>query len=75
MSNTTHTPSPPTTLPAALNEVEAAAILGVHPRTLANWRSQRRGPKYIAVGRRRVYRVEDILNYMSAHAVDPETQR
>ena len=71
MSTTENTRAGAPALPAALDE--AAAVLGVHPRTLANWRSQRRGPIYIAVGRRRVYRLSDLENYMSAHVVDPET--
>ena len=70
MSNTTHAPSPPHSLPPALDEAEAAAVLGVHPRTLANWRSQRRGPRYVAVGRRRVYRISDLEEYLEAHTVE-----
>lgn len=35
-----------------LDTAAAAAILGVHPGTLANWRSQGRGPQYVRVGRR-----------------------
>jgi hypothetical protein len=75
MSNTTIAPRLPRTPPPALDEVEAAAVLGVHPRTLANWRSQGRGPRYVAVGRRRVYRISDLEDYLNAHAVDPQTQR
>jgi hypothetical protein len=59
------------TLLAALDEVEAAAVLGVHPRTLANWRCTGKGPRYIAVGRRRVYRPEDLSRFMEVHAVEP----
>ena len=51
--------------------VEASAeYLGICPRTLDNWRSQRRGPRYVAVGRRRVYRISDLEEYLEAHTVE-----
>jgi hypothetical protein len=72
-NNTTHTSTAARVPHPALDEAGAAAVLGVHPRTLANWRSQGRGPRYVAVGRRRVYRLSDLEAYMSAHVVEPET--
>ena len=71
MSTATDTRTGTPALPAALNEVEAGAVLGVHPRTLANWRCSGRGPRYIAVGRRRVYLPEDLRKFMEANAVEP----
>ena len=56
----------------SLNVPQAAEYLGIHPRTLDNWRSQHRGPRYIRLGRRIVYRVGDVEAYLEAHAVDPE---
>lgn len=32
--------------PIAFNSTEAARMLGISPRTLANWRCQGRGPRY-----------------------------
>jgi hypothetical protein len=53
----------------------AANHLGVHPRTLDNWRSQGRGPTYIRVGGRRiVYRIEDLEAYLEAGIVEAGTR-
>jgi hypothetical protein len=49
----------------------AAAHLGICPRTLDNWRSQSRGPRYIRVGRRVVYRLADLECYLDACSVVP----
>lgn len=65
----------PRTLPVALDEVEAAALLGVHPRTLANWRYLGNGPPYVACGRRRTYRLEDLLSWQAARVVHPGAER
>jgi transposase-like protein len=46
---------------------ELAARWSMHPNTLANWRHQKRGPKYVKIGRMRkspvYYRLKDILEY------------
>jgi hypothetical protein len=53
----------------ALNEVEAAAFLGLQPRTLQAWRQQRRGPKYISYSIRAVrYRLADLVKFQEQHA-------
>jgi hypothetical protein len=52
----------------------AAAYLGICPRTLDNWRSQRRGPRFIRVGRRIVYRVQDLEAYLDAGIVEAGTR-
>lgn len=41
-----------------------AAFLGVQVRTLANWRVQGRGPKYVRIGRRPFYRNSDIEGWL-----------
>ena len=38
-------------------------------RTLANWRSTSTGPRYIKIGGRVAYRVEDINSYETARTV------
>ncbi len=53
-------------LPYCMNVAEAGEFLGIHPRTLNNWRSQRRGPIYIKMGGRVVYRRSDLEAYMAA---------
>lgn len=42
----------------------AAELLGIELRTLENWRSQGRGPRYIKVGSRVRYRVADLIDYI-----------
>ena len=64
---------PHATLLAALNEIDVAAVLGVHPRTLANWWWAGKGPRYIRVGHRRVYRPEDLRKFLDANAVEPSS--
>ena len=34
-----------------LRPEEVAAVLGSTPKTLANWRSERRGPPFLKIGR------------------------
>jgi predicted DNA-binding transcriptional regulator AlpA len=48
----------------------AADYLGLHARTLDNWRSQGRGPRYVRVGRRIVYRIADLESYLDARTVE-----
>jgi hypothetical protein len=58
----------------SLNEEQAANYLGLKNRqTLANWRHLRRGPAYCRVGRRIIYRLEDLDTYLNTHRIDPES--
>lgn len=68
---TRSTPITPSSLPPALDEVEAARVLGISAGGLRNMRSQNRGPKYRRLGRRIVYLPEDLLQYLDACAVEP----
>jgi hypothetical protein len=53
-----------------VDQVEAAAILGVMPRTLEAWRLARRGPKYLSYSKRCVrYRVADLRAYQEQFTV------
>ena len=47
----------------------AARILGVDPRTLANWRCLRRGPPYVKIGSLVRYQMSDIENFIAKHRV------
>lgn len=48
-----------------LDTVEVARVLGIHPATLATWRSQGRGPEFLKVGPRKVrYRVRDLDTWL-----------
>jgi predicted DNA-binding transcriptional regulator AlpA len=50
---------------------EAAAFLGLKPSTLAAWRHQGRGPRYIKIGRSCFYRGSDLDAWIEAQAVIP----
>ncbi|MGQ9688325.1 MAG: helix-turn-helix domain-containing protein [Desulfobaccales bacterium] len=58
-----------------VNDIEAAKLLGVSPQTLRNWRFLGKGPAYTKRGRMIRYRVQDLLDFMSAGRVDPEGRR
>jgi excisionase family DNA binding protein len=47
-----------------LTEDEAAAYLRVRPRTLQRWRQLHRGPKFTRAGRRILYRMADLQQYL-----------
>jgi predicted DNA-binding transcriptional regulator AlpA len=52
---------------------KAAEYLGVPESTLAQWRSQRRGPPYIKLEMRLVrYRSSDLEVYLGQHFVEME---
>lgn len=52
-----------------LTAAQAADYLGLHPTTLASWRVQGIGPKYIKIGARNVrYRDSDIETWLEANA-------
>jgi predicted DNA-binding transcriptional regulator AlpA len=54
---------------------EAAEYLGLQPRTLDNWRSQGRGPRYARLGCRIVYRITDLEKYIETQIVEPKGNR
>ena len=57
-----------------LNDIQAAAYLGLAPQTLRNMRSYRRGPCYHRLGRRIVYKISDLEKYLAERRVDPEAR-
>jgi predicted DNA-binding transcriptional regulator AlpA len=50
---------------------EAAAFLGLKPSTLAAWRHQGRGPRYLKIGRSCFYLERDIETWLNEQAVIP----
>lgn len=54
-----------------LRERQAAGVLGVAPKTLANWRSQGKGPKFCRLGRAIGYRQEDLDAFIEKSMADP----
>lgn len=53
---------------------EAARILNTSRGTLDNQRSLRKGPPYSRMGRRIVYDVRDLHEYVQARKVRPEEE-
>ena len=58
---------------AALDTVAAAKYVGVHPITLARWRSHGDGPAYVRMGRngRIRYSIEALDRFLTEGTVDP----
>jgi len=54
------------TVSALLTDEQAGAYLHVHPRTLANWAYQGRGPSYSRLGRSRFYQQSDLDLYVES---------
>lgn len=55
--------------PLVVDEDTAAERLSVSPRTLQRWRLNGRGPAFVRVGGRRMYRPEDLEAFVSAGLV------
>jgi len=56
----------------SLNEKQTAKVLGIAVQTLRNWRHQRKGPKYIKMGRSVRYQQDDLQEYIDRKRIDPE---
>jgi hypothetical protein len=61
---------------ACLNDVQAAAFLGLKSaQTLRNWKHLGKGPRYSKPGGRRViYRIRDLEEFLEKNQVDPENR-
>ena len=57
---------------------EAAALIGVSPRTLSNWRTQGVGPVFVRVGTphsRTLYRLDDLRTWLDANRVETSASK
>ena len=57
---------------------EAAAMLGVSPRTLANWRTQGIGPAFVRIGAvhsRTLYRLDDLKAWLDNNRVETSASK
>ena len=59
--------APPAPPPLAVNEVEAARLLGVSVRTIRYWRQFSRGPAWSKLGGRVVYEIDILRKYLAAN--------
>ena len=53
-----------------LNQVQLARRWALSPRTLERWRCHGTGPRYLKIGGRVVYRLEDIEAYEAKKTQD-----
>jgi predicted DNA-binding transcriptional regulator AlpA len=58
-----------------LDTKEAAAFIGIGVSTLYQWRTEKRGPRYIDLGKRIIYRESDILLWLESKTRDPEKEK
>jgi hypothetical protein len=63
-------------LKAHLNQIELSRRWSISPRTLERWRWLKAGPRYLKIGGRVVYRLEDVEAYEAGqlHLVAPAAQ-
>ena len=56
-----------------LNNDQAAAEIGLAPKTLSFWRCMGKGPAFIKLGGRVLYRRADLAAYIEANRYDPSS--
>lgn len=61
-------------LDCALNENQAAEILGVSTRTLQAWRVRGGGPPYVKIGRAVRYQRRALVQFQQDHTVASTTE-
>ena len=49
-----------------LSEVQLAELIGIKAPTLRKWRWEGKGPKFIKLGHRVMYSMEDVMSYIDA---------
>lgn len=55
-----------------LDTDQAAEVLHVDPKTMANWRCQKRGPRYYKIGARCFYQLEDVREWAMKQVVQTD---
>jgi hypothetical protein len=68
-------PPTPALLAGYLTEPEAAAELGLMPRTLRKYRDQGTGPAYVVIGRCARYPRDGLLEWINSKIVSPVRER
>lgn len=58
-----------------LHEKDAAPLVGVEPKTLANWRTLGRGPKFIKAGKRVMYDPADLKAWKDERRVGSTSEQ
>lgn len=52
-----------------LSAKEIEATFNIDAGTLANWRSGKRGPRFVKIGKKVVYRTSDLEAFLARHTV------
>ena len=55
--------------PKYISTAEVSRLYGIPKKTLENWHSHKRGPRYHKSGKRVVYRVADVEVFMAEHSI------
>ena len=55
--------------PKYISTGEGSRLYGIPKKTLENWRSQKRGPRYHKSGKRVAYKVTDLEAFMAEHSI------
>lgn len=58
-----------------VNNEKAAAYLGISAKTLNNWRHQGKGPRFLRIGNRVMYRRKDLDSYLETRTVETDDSR
>lgn len=57
-----------------VDQKEVAKLLGVSVKTVECWRWQKKGPKYIKLGRLARYRMSDVMKFIQGLVKEVQTQ-
>lgn len=60
-----------TILPELLSTKDTARLIGVSERTLLRWHSVQTGPARIRVGRKVLYRLKAVYDWLRANEISP----
>jgi hypothetical protein len=66
---------PATAVLERMNTERAASYLGMRPTTLNNWRIAGKGPRFLRIGSRVMYRQQDLDAYLETRTVETADSR
>jgi predicted DNA-binding transcriptional regulator AlpA len=67
-------PDAPARVPQLLSSKQAARMLGVSESTLRYWRSSETGPPWVKLGRRALYDVADLVEFVARRRQNPSVR-
>ena len=57
-----------------LTASDAAEVMHVSPKTLERWRLEGFGPRWIRAGRKPLYRLSDLIDWLDANTVNSTSE-